>query len=125
MFIFSRGSGSRGWRLKVRCGELSTFEFCDVHLELVPLFEDALSAFGDKVVEAVGEAGHAFAEIVETEIYVREGVGHGGGTCGGERAVGGGEGVGGGDAGFEKGGHWVGLRWICRLPASFSPETWG
>ena len=107
--------------MEVGSGELITFEFCDVHLELVPLFEHALSAFGDKVVEAVGETGHTFAEIVETEVYVGEGVGHGGGACGGERAVGGREGVG-GDGGFEHGGHWVRLKWICRLPFSFSTE---
>ena len=47
-----------------------------VDAEVVPLLQDALAALGDEVVEAVCEAGHAGAELVEAEVDGGEGVGH-------------------------------------------------
>lgn len=42
--------------------------FCDVHAELVALFEDTLASGFYEVVELDGEFGHAVAELVEAKI---------------------------------------------------------
>lgn len=55
-----------------------TFELCDVHAKGVALFEHAFAAALDEVVEALGELGHAFAQVVEAEVDGWEVVGHGG-----------------------------------------------
>jgi hypothetical protein len=48
----------------------------NVHAELIALFEDALSAGFDEVVESDCELSHAVAEFVETEVDGRQGVCH-------------------------------------------------
>lgn len=53
-----------------------TFELCDVHAKGVALFEHAFAAALDEVVEALGELGHAFAQVVEAEVDGGEVVGH-------------------------------------------------
>ena len=53
-----------------------TFQFGNIDSELIPLFENAFSTFGDEVVEAVCEACHAVSQVVETEVYAWECVGH-------------------------------------------------
>jgi len=45
-----------------------TFELCDVHAKGVALFEHAFAAALDEVVEALGELGHALAQVVEAEV---------------------------------------------------------
>ena len=55
-----------------------TFELCDIHAKGVALFEHAFAAALDEVVEALGELGHAFAQVVEAEVDGWEVVGHGG-----------------------------------------------
>ena len=64
----------RSFKNKVEC--VCTVEFGNVDVELVAFFQDAFATFGDEVVEAVGEAGHALAEVVEAEVYGWEGIGH-------------------------------------------------
>ena len=46
-----------------------TFEFGDVHAKGVALFEDALAAALDEVVEALGELGHALSQVVEAKVH--------------------------------------------------------
>ena len=53
-----------------------TFELCDVHAKGVALFEHAFAAALDEVIEALGELGHAFAQVVEAEVDGGEVVGH-------------------------------------------------
>ena len=53
-----------------------TLQLGHFHSELVALFEDALAAFGNEVVEAVGKFCHALSELVEAEVDAGEGVGH-------------------------------------------------
>lgn len=55
-----------------------TFKLGDVHAKGVALLEHALAAALDEVVEALGELGHAFAQVVEAEIDGGQAVGHGG-----------------------------------------------
>ena len=45
-----------------------TFEFGYIHAEGIALFEDALATAFDEFVEAVGEGGHALAQVVEAEV---------------------------------------------------------
>ena len=58
------------------CGH--TFKLRDVHAKGVALFQHALAAALDEVVEALGELGHTFAQVVEAEVDGWEVVGHGG-----------------------------------------------
>jgi hypothetical protein len=51
--------------------------FCDVHAELIALFENSLAAGFYEVVELDGELCHAVAQLVEAEIDRGEGVSHG------------------------------------------------
>ena len=61
-----------------------TMQLGHVHAELVTLFKDAFTPLGDKVIESVGELGHALAELIETKVNTRESVGHRGGGRRGE-----------------------------------------
>jgi hypothetical protein len=65
----------------VVCDLRLTFEFGHVHAKGVALFEHALAAAFDEFVEAVGEGGHALAQVVETEVDGGEAVGHRGRIC--------------------------------------------
>jgi hypothetical protein len=68
-----------------------TFKLSDVHAEGIALFQHALAAALDKVVEALRELGHALAQVVEAEVDRGQGVGHGG-RVGGVLCLGAGEG---------------------------------
>lgn len=58
------------------CGH--TFKLGNIHAKGVALFQHALAAALDEVVEALGELGHTFAQVVEAEVDGWEVVGHGG-----------------------------------------------
>lgn len=58
------------------CGH--TFKFRDVHAKGIALFQHTLAAALDELVEALGELGHAFAQVIEAEVDGWEVVGHGG-----------------------------------------------
>jgi hypothetical protein len=68
-----------------------TFKLGDIHAKGVALFQHALAAALDEVVEALRELGHSLAQVVEAEVDRGQGVGHGG-RVGGVLRLGAGEG---------------------------------
>jgi hypothetical protein len=54
-----------------------TMKFCDVHAELVALFEYSSSSILDEGVKSRGELVHATAQVVKPEIDAGQLIGHG------------------------------------------------
>lgn len=57
-------------------GHGHTLKLGNIHAKGIALFKHAFAAALDEVVEALGELGHALAQVVETEIHGGEVVGH-------------------------------------------------
>jgi hypothetical protein len=64
-----------------------TLQLCDIHAELVALFQHALATLLNKVVEACRELCHARAEVLEAEVDAGQLVGHRGRFGGAERGA--------------------------------------
>lgn len=56
--------------------EWHTLHFGQVQTEVVALFQYTLATPVNEVVKSCGELSHAFAEVVETEVYVWKSVEH-------------------------------------------------
>jgi hypothetical protein len=54
-----------------------TMKLCDVHVELVALFQHSASPILNKRIEARGELVHATAQVVESEVDGGQLIGHG------------------------------------------------
>jgi hypothetical protein len=55
-----------------------TFKLSNIHAKGIALFQHALAAALNEVIEALRELSHSLAQVVEAEVYGGEGVGHGG-----------------------------------------------